>query len=126
MNAASHIQLGQKAEERVAQFLAKTLLGFHLIARNVRYRIGEIDVVYEHRTHEGVRELVFVEVKASRQSLELAAWNFSAAKRHKFLRVVQLFLSDYVGQASRVKLQLALVTNPSSEDEAIQVLDWFA
>jgi putative endonuclease len=51
--------LGQRGEELAARFLERR--GFVILARNLRSRLGEIDLIArDHRT------LVFVEVKARR------------------------------------------------------------
>lgn len=52
--------LGRRGEEEAARFLAER--GFAVLERNVRSRLGEIDLV----AREG-RTLVFVEVKARRE-----------------------------------------------------------
>jgi putative endonuclease len=54
-------QLGSFGEAWAAGYLRR--LGYQIVARNVRYRVGEIDIV----AWDG-EELVFVEVKCRRTS----------------------------------------------------------
>jgi len=54
-------ELGQTGEELAAQYLLKK--GYQIIARNVRYRTGELDIVAQDGD-----ELVFVEVRTRRST----------------------------------------------------------
>ena len=51
--------LGPRAERAAARHLKRT--GYRILARNLTGRLGEIDLVAEHRRH---KTLVIVEVKA--------------------------------------------------------------
>lgn len=115
-----HILLGVEAEESVVTYLTKNHPDLKIIARNVRFKCGEIDIIYERTLRSGVRELVFVEVKASHESLEMALWNFTPQKRLKMSRAVQLYLARYKGSASEVRLELAL-TAQNKEIRIIQI-----
>ena len=74
-------QLGVRGERRAAWFYR--LRGYRIVARNVRLRAGEIDLVVRRG---GL--LVFVEVK-SRQSL-LAGHGVDAVDRRKKLQLISL------------------------------------
>ena len=74
-------QLGQRGERRAAWFYR--LRGYRIVARNVRLRGGEIDLIVRRG---GL--LVFVEVKA-RQSI-VAGYGVDAVDRRKKLQLVSL------------------------------------
>jgi putative endonuclease len=59
MSKAAHLQIGEEAENAACAFLQSQQLT--LIARNVRYRFGELDIVMLDRAI-----LVFVEVRYRR------------------------------------------------------------
>ena len=116
---ATHLITGIEAEESVVEYLRRQYESFQLIARNVRYKHGEIDIIFEHALTSGARELVFLEVKASKENLDLALWNFSHSKQQKFRRATETFLASYRGQANRIRLGLALVSG-----QEVRILDW--
>lgn len=74
-------ELGRRGEERAAWFYR--LRGYSVIARNLRLRSGELDLVVRRRSL-----LAFVEVKA-RQSLG-AGEGFDSVDRRKRSRLVAL------------------------------------
>ena len=74
-------ELGRRGERRAAWFYR--LRGYSIVARNVRFRSGEIDLIVRRA---GV--LAFVEVKA-RQSLA-AGEGFESVDRAKQLQLVRL------------------------------------
>lgn len=74
-------RLGRMGERRAAWFYR--LRGYAIVARNVRLRSGEIDLIVRRG-----RALVFVEVK-TRQSLA-AGEGFEAVDRAKQLQLVRL------------------------------------
>ena len=55
-NVPEHLQLGIKGENLAADYLV--LQGYTLVARNVRYKFGEIDIIAKEKD-----EIVFVEVR---------------------------------------------------------------
>jgi putative endonuclease len=73
--------LGRRGERRAVWFYR--LRGFAVVARNVRWREGEIDLIVRRG-----RVLAFVEVK-TRQSLA-AGEGFDAVRREKQLQIVRL------------------------------------
>ena len=82
-------ELGRRGEQRAVWFYR--MRGYQIVARNVRLRDGEIDLVVRRR-----HLLAFVEVK-TRQSLN-AGEGFEAVGREKKLRLVRLaeeYLSRY-------------------------------
>ena len=85
--------LGRRGEEEGARYLRKR--GYEIVGRNVRTRLGEIDLIARHR---GV--LVFVEVK-TRSSGNFAPPELSVdeRKRRKLSALAQAYL---VGQGEMV------------------------
>jgi len=78
---------GREAEAIAAGFLAER--GLHIVARNVRFRVGEIDLV----AREG-DTLVFVEVRLRRSHrYGGAAASITPAKRARLLRAVRGYLA---------------------------------
>lgn len=82
----SRIALGARTEAAALEYLHAR--GCRLVARNVRYRVGEIDlIVREERT------LVFVEVRGRGEgSLETPEVALPFAKRRKLWRAIELYL----------------------------------
>ena len=54
-------ELGKAGEKLAVQFLRAN--GYHIVARNVRFSIGEIDIVARHQ-----KTLAFIEVKTRRSA----------------------------------------------------------
>lgn len=79
---------GQNAERYAAEHLRR--VGYRIIATNVRYRVGEIDVVAEHSG-----TLVFVEVRARRAGpFGTAAETVGSQKQSRVLRAVETYLQE--------------------------------
>jgi putative endonuclease len=75
---------GRAAEEMACRYLAAR--GLRIVARNVRYRLGELDAV----ARDG-DTWVFVEVRSRARRGDAAA-SIDARKRGKIRRAAQLFL----------------------------------
>lgn len=79
-------QAGQLAEDQAARWLQQA--GLQVIARNLRCKVGEIDLV---AIHAGT--LVFIEVRQRRsQRYGGAAASVNRAKQQRLLRAAQFFL----------------------------------
>lgn len=87
-------RFGRFGEDAAAEFLR--LRGFEILARNVRFRFGELDLV---ALDEDV--VVFVEVKARRGSGGLAA--VDARKQMRLSRLATAFLAQagWLGRRAR-------------------------
>ncbi len=81
---------GDIAENAACEHLARH--GLRVVARNVSYRLGEIDAVAVDGD-----VLVFVEVR-SRERAGFAAASIDAAKRARLRRAAQLYLRAHYGQ----------------------------
>jgi putative endonuclease len=80
---------GRDAEERACRYLERH--GLRVVARNVRYRFGEIDAV----ARDGAT-WVFVEVRCRARRGD-AAHSIDWRKRGKIRRAAQLFLLERFG-----------------------------
>lgn len=79
---------GQVAEQYAAAHLKR--LGYRILAANVRYRVGEIDLVAEQGN-----TLVFVEVRARRASgFGSAAESVGTRKQLRVWRAVETYLQQ--------------------------------
>jgi putative endonuclease len=96
--------LGRAAEEAAAAFLRRA--GLAVVARNVRFRAGEIDLVC--RDH-GV--VVFVEVKCRRAGWdETPAAAVSWHKQRRLTRLAQLYLKWRRLEGTRCRFDVVSVT----------------
>ena len=78
--------MGARTERAALEFLHAN--GCRLVAKNVRYRVGEIDLVVRDGS-----ALVFVEVRGRGEgSLEAAEVALPLAKRLKLWRAIELYL----------------------------------
>jgi putative endonuclease len=83
----SRAEIGRAGEEAAAGFL--TSLGYRVIARNVRFRVGELDLVAEE---DGC--LVFVEVKTrTGTGFGTAAEAVTPRKQQQLLRLGGIYLA---------------------------------
>ena len=98
--------LGRRGEEEGARYLRKR--GYEIIARNVRTRLGEIDLIARHR---GV--LVFVEVK-TRSSGNFAPPELSVdeRKRRKLSVLAQAYLVG-LGETVDCRFDVLGITLPA-------------
>jgi uncharacterized protein (TIGR00252 family) len=88
MNKAAHLLAGENAEQAACDFLLAKKL--KLIARNVRYPFGEIDLLMQ----DG-KELVFVEVRFRRnQSFGGGIESVTSSKQRKIANAAQAWLSS--------------------------------
>jgi putative endonuclease len=100
--------LGRAAEHEAAALLARR--GLRVIARNVRFADGEIDLVC--RDHD---VLVFVEVKCRR-----AGWDdapgaaVSRPKQRRLIRLAQRYLQRYRLAHARCRFDVVAVTVTSA------------
>lgn len=86
---------GAQAEAQAAAFLAKT--GLKILARNVRFRDGELDLVCDDRG-----TTVFVEVRLRRHGgFGGAAESITAAKRARLVAAAQRYLAAQPRLAAR-------------------------
>ncbi|HLZ10461.1 MAG TPA: YraN family protein [Chloroflexota bacterium] len=79
-------RIGQDAEKQAADFLRRR--GYKILETNVRFAIGELDIVAEDGP-----TLVFVEVRARRSSrFGTPADSLTSSKRRKVFHAVELYV----------------------------------
>ncbi len=100
-------QLGQAGEELAAQFLVRQ--GYQILARNLKTRYGEIDILaLDHQTY------VVVEVKtktslAFGQPVEMVNWH----KQQKLRLLTQLVAAQYQATDYRIDIVAIDLSNYS-------------
>ncbi len=102
---ASRRTTGQRAEEFAASFLHR--LGYQVIEANVRFRVGEIDLVCE----DG-ETLAFVEVRARRPgALVSAIESIDVGKQRRLLRAVATYRHDRrISPQRAIRIDVVAVT----------------
>jgi putative endonuclease len=102
-------QTGQDAERYAAELLRQR--GLTILATNVRYRFGEIDLV----AREG-ESLVFVEVRARRPGpMGQAIETLTYRKRTRVVRAVERYLQEHnVDQRRPVRIDVVAIDLDSS------------
>ena len=86
---ADHLVLGREGEDQAARLLAS--LGFRIIERNYRCRLGEVDLICRHN---GV--LIFVEVKTRAEgSLGSGTDAVDRRKRSRIVKAAAEYLSAH-------------------------------
>ncbi len=86
MTEARHLRAGRDAERAAGAFLERA--GYEILARNVRFRCGELDIV---ALDQGVLALVEVRYR-SRRDFGGAAASITATKRARLTRAAQALL----------------------------------
>jgi putative endonuclease len=88
MSKAAHLIVGEDAENAACAFLQSKQL--RLLARNVRYRFGELDIVMLHHT-----TLVFVEVRhRENKAFGGGLASMDRKKCQRFANAAQAWLND--------------------------------
>jgi putative endonuclease len=111
--------LGKRGEDEAARYLQK--LGYEIVGRNIRTRLGELDLIARDR---GV--LVFVEVK-TRSSGEFAAPELSVdgRKRRKLYDLALAYLSN-LGEPADCRFDvLGIILRPRGQPAIRHIQDAF-
>lgn len=91
---------GQRGEAIACSYLER--LGFGLVARNVAFRVGELDIVAEDGD-----TLVFVEVRSRLgRSGPAAADTVTLPKQRRLTRAAQMFLARYRGACPNARFDV--------------------
>ncbi len=99
---------GARGEAIAVEYL--TTRGLRVIARNVRYRVGELDIVAED---EGA--LVFVEVRSrNRRNGPRAEDTVTFAKQWKLSRAARMYWARYRGACRHARFDVVAVDLTSS------------
>ncbi len=100
INPKNTKQRGDRGEDIAAAALLK--LGWSIIARNVGYRVGELDIIAEH---EGA--LIFVEVRSRfGGSGPDAADTVTLPKQRRLTRAANLFMERYRGPCQHARFDV--------------------
>jgi putative endonuclease len=101
------LHYGFEMEEKGAQWLESRYPSLSRIAKNYRWKGGELDLIYIDRSQRGHSELVFVEVRARKSgALVDGVVSITLPKRRRLSRTIQHFLSRYDGLAHSVRLDV--------------------
>lgn len=105
---------GSLAEDRAAAFLMAR--GLQPVARNVRFRVGEIDLVMR----DGL-EWVFIEVRARQDDrFGGAAASVGPRKQQRLLRAAQAFLLRRFGQRAWPACRFDVIAFEAGEPQWIR------
>jgi putative endonuclease len=98
---------GREGERRAEEHLSA--MGWRCIGRNVLFRVGEIDLVFERETSGGCM-LVLVEVRArSVGAMVSPGESIRGMKARRMFRAAEAFLARYRGRAREVRFDLVAV-----------------
>ena len=112
---AEHICLGKRGEEFACQAITK--MGYKILERNFRTRLGEIDVV---ALDEDV--VVFIEIKTRRHSIGYAKEAINRKKRKKLCMLADYYMKKrrIVGKRARFDVVVVWVNKDKFNFELIK------
>lgn len=122
MGPEDRVRLGKAAEHAAARFLEERH-GYQILARNVRGRRGEIDLV----ARDGAT-IVFVEVKARRAGAVSSLEAVDALKRRRLVRAALEYMAvrRLVGVATRFDVAAVALDAHGAPAEVYLVKDAFS
>lgn len=103
MSGRDRVKVGRAGEQAAAAHLSS--LGYRILARNVRFRAGEIDLVAREAGY-----LVFVEVKTrTGHGFGTPAEGVTPAKQRQLVRLAGLYLAGLGGEAPPCRFDVVAV-----------------
>ncbi len=103
-------ETGDLHEALAALHLRK--LGWRILGSQVRYRVGEIDLIAEEPLPDRGWVLVFIEVRSrGPRSWVTPEESVKGAKLGRLRRAIALYLSVYRGRATEVRIDLITFCN---------------
>ena len=107
-DAETAVESGKRIEEKACYFLAQQE-GLKILYRNYRVSGGEIDIIAEERSVNGI-ELVIVEVRARQTD----GWvdgleSIRSGKIRRIERATKMFLMEYRGTARQLRFDVISV-----------------
>lgn len=112
---ARHLRRGQEGEKAAVRFLKRQ--GLHIVAKNVRYPCGEIDVIAKDGD-----SLVFVEVRLRQaNAMVSAAQSINMSKQQKWKRAAQQYLQQHYTEMPDCRFDAVLLT---ADKEKIIAIEW--
>lgn len=111
--------IGQNAEDLALQFLQSK--GMRLVERNYRCKMGEIDLIMQHKT-----ELVFVEVRYRKHTnFGSGAESIDYRKQQKILKSAEHFLQSHKKYAKQpCRIDVISITAPINTSAQQANIDW--
>ena len=110
---------GQQGEELAVRFLKKN--GFHILTRNYRCRLGEIDVIAEQDD-----QLVFVEVRSLRSAaMYLPEETINAQKQQRLSRAALTYIQAHGLEDRAARFDVIAVETGGSKPEIRHLPDAF-
>jgi len=109
--------VGQKGEDRAAAFLAGK--GYHILARNVRTRYGELDIVALHED-----TIVFVEVKT--RISDVCGGGVEAlhpAKQRQLVRLAQAYIARHGWEERAARFDVVAIGYNEWGKEDIELIE---
>jgi putative endonuclease len=118
MSNAPH-RFGKSSEDLALQILQAR--GYRIVARNYRNRLGEIDIIAEHK---GV--IVFVEVKARRTlGYGHPKWALTPAKRRKISMTALAYLKSRNACQSKARFDVVTVVHQADRPQVEVIANAF-
>lgn len=112
---ARHLQRGQQGEQAAAKYLKQQ--GLRIVAKNIRYPCGEIDIVAQDK-----HTLVFIEVRLRQHNaIVSAAQSINTAKQQKWKRAAQQYLQTHYTTPPDCRFDAILL---SAEQDKIIDIEW--
>ncbi|MDR3608785.1 MAG: YraN family protein [Oligoflexia bacterium] len=105
----SKLHRGLAIEEQACRYLliSRRQEEARIIARNYRWRGGEIDIVLEENRRNGAIELVFVEVRARTGDFWVSGIeSVGFRKQLRLRRSIERYLARYSGRARTVRVDI--------------------
>jgi len=116
---AGHLTLGRDGEDAAAKLLAR--LGFRVLERNYRCRLGEVDLICRHGD-----TLVFVEVKTRAEgSLAAGTDAVHGRKRSRIVKAAAEYLSEHDSWDRPCRFDVVSVVRRDGRLEAEHLPDAF-
>lgn len=109
------LNFGRAGEDAAAAFLKKK--GYRILERNYRARVGEVDIIAEHK-----KTVVFVEVK-SRSSDEFGGGiaALTPHKQHKVAQTARCFLAKHKIVDREVRFDIVALSGDPSQPESWEI-----
>jgi putative endonuclease len=104
---AAHTALGRRGEKLAAATLRRS--GYRVLARNLRRRLGEVDLLAEHKRD---RTIVIVEVKTTRSDDPPPEVHVNTHKQHKLTMLAGHLMRELRLGDRRVRFDVIAIVWP--------------
>jgi putative endonuclease len=114
MSSDPRHQLGTAAEDQAAEFLKQR--GYRILARNVAYKVGEVDIVAEDGD-----TLVFVEVRSRTDPDQVhPAATVTKKKQRQIVRTAMAYCQHHQIRDTMIRFDVVAVLGPEGGIELYQ------